>query len=703
MPGTSVSITLGVLFVAIGALNVWLILESTARVKNAKASSRLVAAHRIGGYIFIMLYCVMGYFMIARMRDSSGATSTGGMIHMTIAMLLSPLLFVKVLIARYYKSYYNFLLPIGLLIFVLSFVLVAITAGPYLLRRASLRRIAIDEINLSATIDTAQVAATMRQRCSTCHNLDRVVGARKDARGWLATVNRMREMPAAEISEDDVKSIVLYLVSKSPQNNPEAKFAVAKALVAQRCASCHTLDRVYKTGRTPDEWRDTVAEMIERAQSDGNASAFQPGEDKQIVEFLAATQSPDAVNRRKAQAIAASSAGQSVVIPKTTTDSLGPAPRNGFLNYKTAVFPAIGCAVMAMLIVRRPSRSSGTASANGSAPVAGTNSVQPASSSAGNAMLLQLVRITEQTHDSKTLRFAVLGSQRPTARPGQFVTFSLLFDGKKVIRSYSICSSPLVSGYIEITPKRVAKGCASVFLNDRAVPGMMVEASGPYGQFCFDEDKHQRVVLIAAGSGITPIMAMLRYMDDLNLPTRATLLYCSRTERDIIFQKELAGLGMRLKNFDYRVLLSQPSTEWKGERGHINWSFVKSAVKEPGECDYFICGPAPFMDSTRRILGTLGVAPERIIPGRRRRLKPIRASNLSGPARPVRFARGKRFCRRPRSGESPFVSVAARVNAAPAKPNSSPAMSPWMPNRDSRPKPKRKASCSSALATQTGM
>jgi ferredoxin-NADP reductase len=352
--------------------------------------------------------------------------------------------------------------------------------------------------------------------------------------------------------------------------------------------------------------------MIERAQSDGNASAFQPGEDKQIVEFLAATQSPDAVNRRKAQAIAASSAGQSVVIPKTAA-AVAPISRNGFLNYKTAVFPAIGCAVMAVLIVRRPSRSSGTTSANGSAPVAGTASIQPVSSGAGNAMLLQLVRITEQTHDSKTLRFAVMGNQRPTARPGQFVTFSFLFDGKKVIRSYSICSSPLVSGYIEITPKRVAKGCASVFLNDRAAPGMMVEASGPYGQFCFDEDKHQRVVFIAAGSGITPIMAMLRYMDDLNLPTRVTLLYCSRTERDIIFQKELAGLEMRLKNFDYRVLLSQPSAEWKGERGHINWSFVKSAVKEPGECDHFICGPAPFMDSTRRILGTLGVAPERII------------------------------------------------------------------------------------------
>lgn len=612
---TSISVALGVLFVVIGALNVWLILESTARVKNARASARLITAHRIGGYIFIMLYCVMGYFMIARMRETTGSTSTGGMIHMTIAMLLSPLLFVKVLIARYYKSYYNFLLPIGLLIFVLSFVLVAITVGPYLLHRANLRRVALEEINLNATIDTAQAAATMRERCSACHNLDRVVGARKDARGWLATVNRMREMPAAGISEDEVKTIVLFLASQSPQPPTEqgARFAVARALVNQRCSTCHSLDRVYKAAKTPAEWRDTVAEMISNAQSDGNGGTFQPGEDKQIVDFLSATQTPDAVNRRKTQAVAASSTGQSVVIPNTTA-SLGAAPQNNFITLKTAVFPIVGCAMMAMLIVRRPGRNAITpAASNGSTAVSKSEAIQHASPAPGNTMLLQLVRITEQTGDSKTLRFAVMGNQRPVARPGQFVTFSFLFDGKKTIRSYSICSSPMANGYIEITPKRVPKGCASVFLNDRATLGLTVEASGPFGQFCFDENKHQRMVLIAAGSGITPIMAMLRYIDDLNLPTHVTLLYCVRTERDIIFQNDLAELKGRLKNFEYKLLLSQPSPQWPGERGHINWTFVKLAIKEPHECDYFICGPAPFMDSTRRILATLGVAPERII------------------------------------------------------------------------------------------
>ena len=111
MPNVSASLFLGIIFVIIGAVNVWLILQASAQVKNTRASARLIAAHRIGGYIFISLFCVMGYFMIARMRDSSGTASTGTMIHLTVTMLLSPLLFVKVLIARYYKSYYAFLTP----------------------------------------------------------------------------------------------------------------------------------------------------------------------------------------------------------------------------------------------------------------------------------------------------------------------------------------------------------------------------------------------------------------------------------------------------------------------------------------------------------------------------------------------------------------------------------------------------------------
>jgi len=257
-----------------------------------------------------------------------------------------------------------------------------------------------------------------------------------------------------------------------------------------------------------------------------------------------------------------------------------------------------------------------------------------------------LASITAQTPDSKTLRFIVPNDRKLNARPGQFLTFSFLFDGKKVVRSYSICSSPARSGYVEITTKRVSQGCVSVFLNDRASVGMTVEANGAFGHFCFDESKHENVVLLAAGSGITPMMAMLRYMDDLCLETTVTLLYCVRTSNDIIFHGELEELQARLKNFRYHLLLSQPQTEWSGPRGHVSREFIDNTVKEPASSDFFLCGPPPFMKASRGILAGLGVKPERI---RQESFgssaaKSAQPDSLAEPGLPVEFVRSGKTC-----------------------------------------------------------
>jgi ferredoxin-NADP reductase len=222
------------------------------------------------------------------------------------------------------------------------------------------------------------------------------------------------------------------------------------------------------------------------------------------------------------------------------------------------------------------------------------------------------VSVTRQTHDARTLRFTVSEGGKLNARPGQFLTFSFLFDGKKVGRSYSICSSPARSGYLEITAKRVSEGCVSVFLNERAPLGMTVEATGPYGQFFFDESRHREIVLIAGGSGVTPMMAMLRYMDDLCLDTDVTLLYCVRTRDDIIFRSELEDLQSRLRNFRYHVLLSQPPMDWTGWRGRVNRKFIDMTVEMPVARDFFICGPTFFMETVRALLAEMGVKPERI-------------------------------------------------------------------------------------------
>jgi hypothetical protein len=234
MLNSTASLWIGVAFVLIGAVNVWLILQASARVRDTQASTRLIAAHRVGGYLFIALFCVMGYFMLARLGDAGGSPPPATMLHITLAMVLSPLLFVKVLVARYYKSYHSFLTPIGLTIFVLSFVLIGITAGPSLTHHARMQNVSLTAIDLpAADIDINMAASTMEKRCSKCHNLDRIVGAHKDTPGWLATVNRMKALPDSGISEEDARIIVSYLASQVGQKGSfaAASLEVARAVV----------------------------------------------------------------------------------------------------------------------------------------------------------------------------------------------------------------------------------------------------------------------------------------------------------------------------------------------------------------------------------------------------------------------------------------------------------------------------------------
>src|SRR5436309_5420953 len=92
---TSASIALGLAFVLVGGINVWLVLEAWSRVKAAQASARMLALHRIGGYVFIALFCVMSFFMIARLRNGGGDASPTVTLHLALAMVLSPLLLSK--------------------------------------------------------------------------------------------------------------------------------------------------------------------------------------------------------------------------------------------------------------------------------------------------------------------------------------------------------------------------------------------------------------------------------------------------------------------------------------------------------------------------------------------------------------------------------------------------------------------------------
>src|ERR1700688_4584226 len=272
-----------------------------------------------------------------------------------------------------------------------------------------------------------------------------------------------------------------------------------------------------------------------------------------------------------------------------------------------------GCLVQCALMFR--TRNQRTASQGSSAVPEIPARLTPLTNheNAKSPMRLLLSQIEQQTHDTKTLRFQILDEKRFCAKPGQFLTFQWPIDGQRVRRSYTVSSSPVHENYVEITPKRTENGCVSAFLNEQAKPGLVVEASGPYGQFYFDETLHKSIVLIAAGSGITPMMSMLSYIDDLKLANPVTLIYCVRTRADIIFQDELVRLGRSLPHFTYEVCLSRPDPKWEGHSGRLTEEIVSQHMTDLDSPTFFLCGPKGFMDSAHQILSTLGITEDRIL------------------------------------------------------------------------------------------
>jgi ferredoxin-NADP reductase len=196
------------------------------------------------------------------------------------------------------------------------------------------------------------------------------------------------------------------------------------------------------------------------------------------------------------------------------------------------------------------------------------------------------------------------------ARPGQFLTFDWIVNGKKLPRSYSISSSPLETGFIEVTVKE--QGIVSSFLNRDARVGLTVAAHGPFGQFYFNENFHRRVVLIAGGSGITPIMSMLRYIEATSPGTEVLLLYGVRSQRDIIFKEELERLR-ELARFQCVIVPSrQVPGKSGGAPGRLDRERITQEVGQITDQFFFLCGPAGFMASITDILTSMDVRADHI-------------------------------------------------------------------------------------------
>lgn len=223
---------------------------------------------------------------------------------------------------------------------------------------------------------------------------------------------------------------------------------------------------------------------------------------------------------------------------------------------------------------------------------------------------LLIARVFDETHDVKTFRLvSPEGGPLPfTHTAGQYLNLALMMDGKRVNRSYTIASPPTRNAYCEISVKCAADGRASRHLHETWREGQRVKVSAPAGRFVFAGREAERVVLVAGGIGITPMMSIIRSLTDRGWPGELSLLFSVRTVRDFVFREELALLQSRFKNLHVHVLITRdPDTAWDGARGQITREVFSHFVPNLTRGPVLLCGPETMMTAMRAILVGMGV------------------------------------------------------------------------------------------------
>lgn len=204
----------------------------------------------------------------------------------------------------------------------------------------------------------------------------------------------------------------------------------------------------------------------------------------------------------------------------------------------------------------------------------------------------------------------------PGHRPGQHVDLRLTAeDGYSVERSYSIASEPERGPEVDITVERIADGEVSPFLHDGLVVGDRLEVRGPIGgYFVWEPSLGGPLLLVAGGSGVVPLMAMLRHRARVVGKPSTALLFSSRGPEEIIYRDELEALagsgdGLRVA---HTLTRSQPPG-WTGYARRIDEAMLAEVLGPLGsETRAYACGPTALVETVANALVRLGLPPDRI-------------------------------------------------------------------------------------------
>jgi ferredoxin-NADP reductase len=226
--------------------------------------------------------------------------------------------------------------------------------------------------------------------------------------------------------------------------------------------------------------------------------------------------------------------------------------------------------------------------------------------------LATVAALRDETESVRTFALAL-----PTwagHRPGQHLDLRLTAeDGYSVERSYSIASEPERAPEVDITVERIPDGEVSPFLHDVVVPGDRLEVRGPIGgYFVWEGTQPEPLLLVGGGSGVVPLMAMIRHRARAGVTNPARLLLSSRGPDEIIFRDELDQLATDGFSVIHTLTRFQPPG-WTGYARRIDQAMLTEVLAPLGPAPRaFICGPTSLVEAAANALVQIGLAPSQI-------------------------------------------------------------------------------------------
>jgi uncharacterized protein YcbX/ferredoxin-NADP reductase len=218
-----------------------------------------------------------------------------------------------------------------------------------------------------------------------------------------------------------------------------------------------------------------------------------------------------------------------------------------------------------------------------------------------NQIHLTCVEREHVAKDFETFWLAPRKGSLPKYRAGQHLPIEVNIDGKAVKRSYTLSSSPTRPGRLAISVKRIDGGVVSNWLLDHFDVGEELIAQQPGGDFHLESVSKKPLLLLSAGSGVTPMMSMLRDLSDRDCVDDVIFYHQCSTIDDIPFKDELKALSDKHSGLHVELSLTQPEREWQGTEGRLTLTHLKQ-IPNLLERQVFTCGPDGFMQKAKNLL-----------------------------------------------------------------------------------------------------